>query len=362
MKINFNVWRVLGVIVLILFAFYFYKIVIYLGISVLLFFIGHPISNFLTKIKIGKKHLPNALASLITIALIVSVITGLFLLIVPPLMNEIHYLTELNFGDVMHNVLDNFPAAKKLLNRFGNEAELEANISSQINAKLNGDNISYLLDNTISYFSIAAGGTLCVLFITFFLLKDEHLVHEGILLLTPSGFETAMNDILRTSKKMLTKYFTSLVIDMAIVGIAAYITMRLLHINNALIIAFCAALFNIVPYIGSMITMAVALLIGITGCISMNHYELILPTINKVFFGLLCINLTDAFLIQPYIFSNSVKAHPLEIFLVTLIASVIGGVIGMILALPCYTILRIVAAQFLTNLKFFKKISDNITR
>ena len=361
MKLNINIWRIAGVLVLIFCAFYFYKILLYLGISVLLFLIGHPISYRINKIKIGKYRVPNALSSLITIVLMVSVIVGLFFLIVPPLVNEIHFLTELNFGDVMHNVLENFPAAKKLLHRFGNEAELELSITSQINSKFNADNIGYFLDHTMGYLATAVGGTLCVLFITFFLLKDEDLVREGILLITPSGFEDSMNDILRTSKKMLSKYFTSLVIDMSIVGLAVFITMSLMGINNALIIAFCAGLFNIVPYIGSFITMSVALLIGITGCISLNQYDQILPTIDKVFFGLLCINLTDAFVVQPFIFSNSVKAHPLEIFLVTLIASAIGGVFGMIIALPSYTIIRIVAAQFLTNLKFFRKISDKIT-
>jgi len=361
MKINFNIWKILGVLILIFSAFYFYKIVIYLCISVLLFLIGHPISYRLTKIKIGKFKVPTAFASLITISIMVTAIVGLFLLIVPPLVNEVQFISQLNFGDVLHNVLENVPLAKKLMHRFGNEAQLEASITSQIDAKLNADNVTYILDNTLTYFTTAIGGTLCVLFITFFLLKDEDLVREGILLVTPSGFENAMDDMMHTSKKMLSKYFTSLVIDMLIVGVAVYITMSLMGINNALIIAFCAALFNIVPYIGSMITMAVALLIGITGCISLNQYDLILPTIDKIFFGLLCINLTDAFLVQPFLFSNSVKAHPLEVFLVTLIANGIGGVPAMIIALPSYTLIRIVAAQFLTNLKFFKKISDNIT-
>lgn len=361
MKLNINIWRIAGVLVLIFCAFYFYKILIYLGISVLLFLIGHPVSYRLTHLKIGKFKIPTALASLITISAMIAGLLGLFFLIVPPLVNEVHFLSQLNFGDVLHNLLENFPAGKKLLHRFGDEEALEAGISAQINSKLNAENVTYLLDNTVGYFSAAIGGTLCVLFITFFLLKDEDLVREGVLLVTPSGFEENMNDIMRTSKRMLSKYFTSLVFDMFMVGLAVFITMSLMNINNALIIAFCAALFNIVPYIGAFITMSVALLIGITGCISLNQYDQIFPTVEKIFFGLLCINLSDAFLLQPFLFSNSVKAHPLEIFLVTLMASAIGGVMGMIIALPSYTLIRIVAAQFLTNLKFFRKISDNIS-
>jgi predicted PurR-regulated permease PerM len=71
-------------------------------------------------------------------------------------------------------------------------------------------------------------------------------------------------------------------------------------------------------------------------------------------------NLIDGFVIQPLIFSNSVKAHPLEIFIVTLMAATIGGIPGMIVALPAYTLIRIVAKEFLTHVKFFRKISEKI--
>ncbi|HRH11987.1 MAG TPA: AI-2E family transporter, partial [Bacteroidia bacterium] len=99
---------------------------------------------------------------------------------------------------------------------------------------------------------------------------------------------------------------------------------------------------------------------GVSGCIHSGQYELIDPVINKIFFSLLSINLIDGFLIQPFIFSNSVKAHPLEIFIVTLMAAIIGGIPAMIVALPVYTLLRIVAGEFLTHLKFFRKISEKI--
>ncbi|MEK6617008.1 MAG: AI-2E family transporter, partial [Bacteroidota bacterium] len=61
------------------------------------------------------------------------------------------------------------------------------------------------------------------------------------------------------------------------------------------------------------------------------------------------VNLTDAFLLQPLIYSSSVKAHPLEIFLVILVGATIGGIGGMILAVPSYTILRVFAKEFFTS-------------
>lgn len=361
LKLNFNIWRILGILAMLLFIFFFFKIVIYLLISVFLFLLGNPFMHLLRRVHLGKYHIPKSLSSLLTILLMVGFLSGLFLLVVPPLITEIGFLSDLNFYEVMHNILNQYPKVKALLHRFGNETDLENSISQQLNTYMNADTISTVLNHTLSYFGSAIGGALCVLFITFFLLKDENLVHEGVLLLTPPDFEEATKDMMHTSKKMLSKYFTSLLLDMMIVGLAVYIVLTVLNVKNALIIAFCAGILNMVPYVGAVITMTIAVVLGTSACISAGSYELIGPTINKLFFALLSINLADAFLVQPFLFSKSVKAHPLEVFIVTLMAGAIGGIIGMVVALPSYTLIRIVAKEFLTHLKFFKRISDNIS-
>ena len=117
---------------------------------------------------------------------------------------------------------------------------------------------------------------------------------------------------------------------------------------------------NIIPYVGPLIALVFAMLLGVTGCFEYNMVSEIGTVVAKIFFILLGVNLIDGILIQPYIFSNSVKAHPLEIFLVILMAATLGGIAGMVIAIPTYTLLRIVAKEFLTNLKFFKKITDSI--
>lgn len=361
LNLKLNIWRIVSILAIALFAFLFFKIVIYLSIACVLFLLGYPLTYRLEKIKIGNKNLPSALSALITILVILTLVVGLFFLIVPPLANEINFLAELNFYDVMQNILGQFPSLKSLLLKFGNEEDLKNSVSNQLISFANANNISNILNNIFGYLGSILGGTLCVLFITFFLLKDEHLVKENLLLLSPTGQEERMTAIFKTSKKMLSTYFAGLFLDMFIVGGAAMLVLSLLGIKNALIIAFCAGILNVIPYIGSVITMILAIILGASSCIGMGAYDLIGPTIYKIFFGLLSINLIDGFIIQPFIFSNSVKAHPLEIFIVTLMAGTLGGVFGMVVALPVYTIIRIVAKAFLTHLRFFKKISDTIT-
>ncbi len=360
MQLKLNVWRIIGLITIVLFAILFFKIVIYLMISLVLFLVFYPITYRIEKLKIKNKKLPDSIAALITLFLIIGIFLGLFFLIIPPLANEINFLSTLNFYDVLHNCLKQFPVIKSALLNFGTEDELKKDITTQFYTFGNSSNIPEILNNIFSYMGSIIGGIFCVLFITFFLLKDEQLVNRSLLTITPKGTETAMGDILRTSKKMLSKYFAGLFIDMLIVGGTSFLLLTIFGIKNALIIAFVAGVLNVIPYIGSAVTMVLAIFLGVSGCISSGNYELIGPTINKIFFTLLSINLIDGFIIQPLIFSNSVKAHPLEIFLVTLMAASLGGIFGMVVALPVYTLIRIVAKEFLTHLKFFKRISDTI--
>jgi predicted PurR-regulated permease PerM len=70
--------------------------------------------------------------------------------------------------------------------------------------------------------------------------------------------------------------------------------------------------------------------------------------------------LLDAFLIQPNLLGNSVKAHPLEIFLVILIFGTLGGIVGMLLAIPVYTILRVVAKEFLSEYKVVRELTNHL--
>ena len=72
------------------------------------------------------------------------------------------------------------------------------------------------------------------------------------------------------------------------------------------------------------------------------------------------VQIIDNILFQPLIYSSSVKAHPLEIFLVILAAASLAGILGMILAIPVYTILRVIAKEFFDNMKIVKKLTENL--
>ncbi|MEZ5197758.1 MAG: AI-2E family transporter [Bacteroidales bacterium] len=89
-------------------------------------------------------------------------------------------------------------------------------------------------------------------------------------------------------------------------------------------------------------------------------YEDIIPISTIIVGTFLVANLIDNMILQPLIYSTSVKAHPIEIFLVILMAGSLAGIPGMILAIPGYTVLRIIAKQFFSQSKLVQKITANI--
>ena len=344
----------------IIFVYLFTNVVVYLIISLVLALLGMPIVNLLNKIKIGKFKISDSIAALLTLCFFFVVVYVIVITFLPPLISQITFLSKSNLHDVLHNIFMYYPSLKDTLTSLGSEQQIMSSITEQVNHFLNFQNISSVFNNTISYTGSILGGVFSVLFITFFFLKDEKMVVKALLLMTPSEYEGEMLDIYRTSRKMLSKYFTGLFIDMVLVSVIVTFLMWIFGIKNALVIGCLAGVMNVIPYIGPIITLFFAVFLGISGCIEFNQYELITSTITKIVVILIGTNLVDAMLIQPAIFSNTVKAHPLEIFLVILMAGALGGVLGMVVAIPCYTLLRVIAKEFLDHFKFFKKLTENI--
>jgi len=132
--------------------------------------------------------------------------------------------------------------------------------------------------------------------------------------------------------------------------------------HNAWLIGFFAGMVNIVPYLGPWIGAGFGVLMTITANVDMDFTTQILPMLIQMaaVFGIT--QLIDNFLISPMVFSNRVIAHPLEIFIVVLLGAKIGGLVGMIIAIPMYTILRVLAGVFLIEFKVVQRITAGIRK
>ena len=131
-----------------------------------------------------------------------------------------------------------------------------------------------------------------------------------------------------------------------------------MDLSDALVIGLIMGVMNVVPYagpfIGGLISVAMSTLTPIDGAI--------LYTMTVVFSTIVVVKVIDDFIIQPTLYSERIQAHPLEVFLVILIAGYIGGVWGMLLAIPLYTILRVFAREFLSEYSIVRKLTNQMTK
>ena len=199
-----------------------------------------------------------------------------------------------------------------------------------------------------------------VTFIAFFFLKDEKLFGRALKSAIPNKQTTKTDTALLKIKYLLTRYFSGILVQITLISLYVSMALSFFGVQNSVLIAFFAAIINVIPYIGPIIGAIFAVLVTISSNLDVDFYSVTLPMLFKVVCVFASMQVLDGFVLQPYIFSNSVKAHPLEIFLVVIVGAKLGGITGMVIAIPIYTILRVVAAVFLQEFKLVQKLTQSI--
>ena len=159
---------------------------------------------------------------------------------------------------------------------------------------------------------------------------------------------------------LLSRYFAGILLQLFILFVIYTIALLVVGVENAIVIAFLCALFNIIPYIGPIIGGAIMITLTMTSFLGADFSTVILPKALYVLIGLMIGQLIDNFFSQPFIFSTSVKSHPLEIFLVIIIAGLLFGVVGMVVAVPGYTAIKVILKEFLAENEVVKKLTKNL--
>lgn len=345
-------------------AWYLKTIVIYICIAIIISLIGQPLVKFFSSIKIKKFSLPDgisALLALISITLILGLLVAMF---IPLLVEEVRIISKINPNEVVATFKE--PLAnlnydlQKFQIRYGSGESLEKFIVSKLADIIGFQEVSSYAQGVVSLTTDIIGGTFIVLFMSFFFMKDKHLIYNVIILLTPPKHISKIKEIMSDTKRLLTKYFIGILLDMLFVATLTTIALSLLGVKNCLLIGMFAGLMNVIPYVGPLIAASFGILIGVTSNLELEFYTQLLPLVYKIAFTFLVIQLIDAIVFQPLVISNIVKAHPLEIFLVILIAGTVAGIGGMIIAVPVYTILRIIAKEFLNNFKIVQQLTSEL--
>jgi predicted PurR-regulated permease PerM len=195
---------------------------------------------------------------------------------------------------------------------------------------------------------------------TFFFLKDRISFVIAFKKIIPDSHETQILNSLDKINHLLSRYFIGLLLQLFIVFVLYLIVLLIFGIQNAIVIAFLCAILNIVPYLGPLIASVLAALLTMLNYLGNDFQSEILPVTIYVLIGFWIVQMIDNNLSQPIIFSKSVSSHPLEIFLVILIAGFLSGIVGMIIAVPLYTILKVIGKEFFPNNIVIQLLTKNI--
>ena len=234
--------------------------------------------------------------------------------------------------------------------------KLKQNIGYYINPK----RIQDIFSSTVSAFGNIIIGVASVFFIAFFFLREQGLFFNMISAAVPDKYEEHTRQAIEQTSMLLIRYFSGILLQMFIITCFVFLALSILGVKNALLIGFFAAVMNVIPYIGPIIGAGFAVIITISSNLDVDFYQIILPQLTKVVIVFAMMQAMDNFLLQPTIFSKSVKAHPLEIFLIVLIGAEIGGVLGMVLAIPFYTAFRVIGKVFLSEFKVIQQLTRNL--
>lgn len=340
---------------LLYFLYQIQSVLIYLIVSLILTLIGNPILDFFKR-RLKFKH---TLATVATILLFVIMIAGFIMLFIPLIMSQGESLSLLNTAQIEKNVIElNQQITVFLENHHIDASRMikESNLTSKLNFNFITDFLNTLL-GTISSFGM---GLVSVLFITFFFLKDRISFIIGFKNIMPDEHEEKILNSLTKINHLLSRYFIGLLLQLFIVFILYIIVLLIFGVENALIIAFLCAILNIIPYIGPMIGTIVAGVLTMINNLGSDFQTVTLPTTIYVLIGCWIVQLIDNNISQPMIFSKSVSSHPLEIFLVILIVGFLFGIVGMIIAVPLYTILKVIGKEFFPENKIIQILTRNI--
>ena len=346
----------LSLIALGIFIFLKLKILlVYLLLAAVIALIGRPIVIFLkTKLKFG-----NLLATSITLLLLVSTILGVVSLFIPLVIQQGENLSLLNLNALEENL-------NQLLKEISGYFKLEesnfkdsASLKSLFNIE-NLEAIPEFLNYLLSLVGSFTVGLFSVTFISFFFIKDSRLLENAILIFVNYKSEDKLKKSFEKIKNLLSRYFLGLLLQISILLVLYSIILLVFGIKNAFVIAFLCALLNLIPYIGPLFGAFLMMFLTMTSNLEADFSTVILPKTIYVMIGFTIGQLVDNIFSQPYIFSNSVKSHPLEIFIVILAGGTLMGTIGMIVAIPLYTSLRVILKEFLSDNKIVKSLTQNL--
>jgi len=346
------VWLSLICLTLFIFVWYFESVFLYLLISVILTYVLTPLVNLLSnRVKIGNKPFPRSLATLIAILVLLGVFVAFFMLFVPVLIAQLEQIQSIDTNKLeatykrplenLENWLIHHSVVKE------HRGFVMESLKRSLTNFLSATNISGVLTYVTSTAGELVVGMFAVLFMTFFLVKDDILFKGNLTELLPLHYRSAVDQAMLRTRSLLSRYFVGIILESMAIMVLEYIGLSIIGFENALVVAVFAGLINPIPYLGPIIAIVFGLFVGLTTNLDVLLTGNLTGLILKILGVFVSVHTVDVMVFQPLITSKSVYAHPLMVFVVIFMGARIAGPFGMFMAIPVFTILRVLYLELM---------------
>jgi predicted PurR-regulated permease PerM len=304
-------------------------------VSGIIFYLLRPIVRFL-----GRKGVPNTISIIIIYLLVIGLGTLVIFLIGPVIQKQFQELIN-NFPQIVQTLQDNLLALRenKWFARFEQNdiltfEKMTASVTDYFQS--NVSNIGSRVSNFIGILTSIATIFVTVPFIVFYLLKDGEYAPKQVLRFLPYTKANEAKLILKDMDHALSSYIQGQALVSLVVGVMMYIGYLIIGLDYSILLAMFAMLTNVIPFLGPFIAVIPAVIVGFLDSPFM---------VVQVLIVVIVVQQIDGNVSSPLIMGKRLDIHPLTIILLLIVAGSMGGLLGMLLAVPTYAILKVICSH-----------------
>ncbi|MBL3657410.1 AI-2E family transporter [Fulvivirga sediminis] len=339
----------IGLLVFLLLSWLFIDIVIYVAIAIVVSSILRPVTQYIANTQVYNIRVPRLMAVIISYCVLIGFFTSFIILFIPLISEQIEVILGLDYRNLYLKLslpltnIEDFLINNNLTTQ--PKGFIVDSLRSSIVELISNAKFGNILNNVISVTGQILVGILAVSFISFFFLYEMGSMRRKLISFIPNRYFEVTIAAYNKIERLLSNYLIGLLFQIFSIFTIASLGLSILGIKYALTIALFAAVANLIPYLGPLFGACFGVIVGVstgTDLFTTNNYLFLIIKIGSVF---ATVQIVDNILLQPLIFSKSVKAHPLEIFIIIFAGASLAGIPGMIAAIPVYTVFRVFISE-----------------
>lgn len=352
------IYLLIAVAIFALAAWLFSDIFLYIAFSLVLSSLLRPLMRYLASVQLFGLRLPRLLAVILSFLIFGVFIASFIVLFIPLISEQVEVLSTLDYEDLYLKLSVPLQNLESFLFSSGLTSQEPGFIVNDLKetviglvSKIQFGNIFNAVLSVTGQFFV---GLLAVSFITFFLLFEMGSMRKKLISWIPNRYFEVTITAYNKIENLLSNYLNGLLIQMLSVFSIAAIGLSIVGIKYSLTIALFAAVANLIPYLGPILGASFGILVGISTGVELTDPQALFFLFLKIISVFATVQLTDNVFLQPIIFSKSIKAHPLEIFIIIFAGASLAGIPGMVAAIPCYTVLRVSFSELYEGYRSYK--------